>query len=63
MNLGKNLGKNSTYKLEKLYEDFIPEKVHTKICKYIIGANKYTRNIAPKGETSQFPPLLLTVKY
>ena len=55
MNLEKNLGKGSTYKLEELYEDFTPEKVHAKFCKYITGAKKYTTNIAAKGETGRFP--------
>ena len=27
MNVEKHLGKDSTYTLEELYEDFIPEKV------------------------------------
>ena len=48
INVEKHLGKDSTYKLEELYEDFIPEKVQTKLCKYIIGANKYTTNISAK---------------
>ena len=59
INLEKHLGKDPTYKLEELYEDFIPEKVHTKFCKYIIGANKYTTNIAAKGETGRFPQQLM----
>ena len=67
MNVEKNLGKDSTYKLEELCEDFIPEKIHTKFCKNIIGANKYTTNITTKGETGRFPlavnALMLTIKY
>ena len=67
MNLEENLGKYSTYKLEDLYEDFVPENVHTKFWKYIIGANKYTTNITAKGETGRFPlainALMLTIKY
>ena len=67
MNLEKNLGKDSTNNLEELYEDCIPEKVQTKFYKYIIEANKYTTNIATKGETGRFPlainALILTIKY
>ena len=67
MNVEKHLGKDSTYKLEELYEDFIPEKVHTKFCKYIIWANKYTINISAKGETGRFllaiNAFMLTIQY
>ena len=48
MNLDKNLGNNSAYKLEQLYEDFIPGKVYTKFCKYIIGANKHSKYSKPR---------------
>ena len=55
------------YSLENSYNSFLPEKVHTKFCKFVIGANKYSCNIACKGEKGRFPlaisGILLSLKY
>ena len=59
--------KNNIYSLENSYDSFLPEKVHTKLSKFVIGANKYSCNIACKGETGRFPlaisGILLSLKY
>ena len=68
INLKKKLvTKNNIYSLENSYDSFLPEKVHTKLSKFVIGANKYSCNIACKGETGRFPlaisGILLSLKY
>ena len=36
-------------------DNIIPEKVHTKFCKYILGTNKFTSNDATRGELGRYP--------
>ena len=49
------------------YEDFPPEKIHAKFCKLLIGANKYSSNLACKSEVGRYPlaisATLLSIKY
>ena len=53
--------------LEESYEDFPPKKIHTKFCKFLIGANKYSSNLACKSEVGRYPlaisATLLSIKY
>lgn len=55
------------YSLEDSYESFLPEKIHTKFCKFLIGVNKYSCNLACRGETGRLPlaisGILLSLKY
>ena len=45
----------------------MPEKVHTKFCEFLIGANKYSSNIASKSESGRHPfaitAILHNIKY
>ena len=43
------------------YDDFMPEKVHTKFCKFQIGTNKYSSNIASKSETGRHPLAITSI--
>ena len=38
-----------------IYIYIIPEKVHIKFCKYILGTNKFTSNDATRGELGRYP--------
>ena len=53
--------------LEKTFDSFLPEKIHTRYCKYILGVGKYACNMAPKAELGRFPiaisALLQSIKY
>ena len=35
-------------------DNIIPEKVHIKFCKYILGTNKFTSNDATRGELGRY---------
>ena len=45
----------------------MPEKIHSRFCKFILGVGKYTSNIASKAELGRYPliifALLQSVKY
>ena len=47
--------KVNKHDLEESYEDFPLEKNHTKFCKFLIGANKYSSNGACKSEVGRYP--------
>ena len=67
INICRNCTDASQFSLEKQYENFLPEKVHTRFCKFILGVNKYTSNLAPKADLGRYPliifALLQSVKY
>lgn len=67
LNLSKKLSGQEQFSLEKTFENFMPEKIHTRFCKFILGVNKYASNIASKAELGRFPmavsALLQSVKY
>ena len=50
-----------------LLESFLPEKIQTRFCTYILGVGKYGSNIASRAELGRFPvavsALLNSVKY
>ena len=54
LNFVKVALKINKHNLEESYEDFPPEKIHTKFCKFLIGANKYSSNLACKGEVGRY---------
>ena len=54
--------KINKHNLEESYEDFPPEKNHTKFCKFLIGANKYSSNLACKSEALALSATLLSIK-
>ena len=43
--------KNPNY----LYEEYIGEKIHTKLCKILLGVNQKTSNIACRAELGRYP--------
>ena len=54
-----------TYSLQFIdFDFFLPEKVHNRFCKFILGVNKYTSN---KADLGRYPliifALLQSVKY
>ena len=57
----------SQFSLEKHYDNFLPEKVHTRFCKFILGVNIYTSNLASKADLGRYPliifALLQSIKY
>ena len=63
----RNCTDASQFSLEKHYDNFLPEKVHTRFCKVILGVNKYTSNLASKADLGRYPliifALLQSVKY
>lgn len=67
INAYKILSSTNTHYLEESYEDFLPEKIHTKFCKFLIGVNKYSSNLACKSEVGRYPlaisAMLLSLKY
>ena len=67
INFVKLASKENRYCLEESYEDFYPEKIHTKFCKFLIGVNKYSSNLACKSEVGRYPlaisASLLSLKY
>ena len=67
LNVSKNSTNASMFTLEKRYEEFLPENIHTKFCKFILGVNKYTSNLASKAELERYPViisvLLQSIKY
>ena len=40
INSSKNPTDAANFSVEKHYEDFLPEKIHSRFCKFIIGVNK-----------------------
>ena len=44
-----------------------PERIHTKFCKFLLGVNKYSSNLASKSELGRYPlaisASLLSLKY
>ena len=67
LNLSKKLSGEQECALEKTFDSFLPEKIHTRYCKYILGVGKYACNMAPKAELGRFPiaisALLQSIKY
>ena len=63
----KIASKVNNHNLEESYEDFLPERIHTKFCKFLIGVNKYSSNLACKSEVGRYPlaisASLLSLKY
>ena len=41
LNLSKKLSGEQECALEKTFDSFLPEKIHTRYCKYILGVGKY----------------------
>ena len=50
INFVKLASKENRYCLEESYEDFYP-----KFCKFLIGVNKYSSNLACKSEVGRYP--------
>ena len=50
VNLSKKLSCDGEYTLEKTFENVLPETVHPRFCKYILGVSKYVSNKASKAE-------------
>ena len=46
LNFVRIASKVNNHNLEKSCEDFLPERIHTKFCKFLIGVNKYSSNLA-----------------
>ena len=46
--------KNPNY----LYEEYIGEKIHTKLCKILLGVNQKTTNIACRAELGRYPLMI-----
>ena len=69
LNIGRKLNSNSNISniLEKSFEDFSPENIHTRFCKYVLGVSKYASNIASRAELGRFPitifVLIQSIKY
>ena len=67
MNFVKIASKVNNHNLEELYEAFLPERIHTKFCKFLIGVTKYFANLACKSEVGRYPlaisTSLLSLKY
>ena len=62
----KLASKVNNYNLEESYEDFSPERIHTKFCKFLLGVNKYSSNLACKSELARYSlaiASLLSLKY
>ena len=63
----KNSTDASYFSLEKHYEDFLPEKIHSRFCKFILGVNKYAPILASKAELGRYlvviSALLHSIKY
>ena len=55
LNLSKKLSYEDENTLEKTFEIFLLEKVHTIFCKYTLWVNKHASNIASKAGLSRFP--------
>ena len=67
LNVSKNSTNASTFTLEKCYKEFLPEKIHTRYCKFVLGVNKYASNLASKAELGRYSviisALLQSIKY
>ena len=67
VNICRNCTDASKFSLERQYDNFLPEKVHTRFCKFILGVNKYRSNFASKADLGRYPllifALLQSVKY
>ena len=67
LNFVKVASKSNSFNLEESYEDFLPERIHTKFCKFLLGVNKYSSNLACKSEVGRYPlaisASLLSLKY
>ena len=49
--------KNDSY-FTKLCNDFIAEKLHTKVCKYVLEVSRHSTNLAVMGELGRYPLML-----
>lgn len=54
LNLDK-LSNSTEFSLESKYKNFIPDKIHTRYCKYVLGVGKYASDIASLAELGRFP--------
>ena len=67
LNFVKIASKVNNHSLEESYEDFLPERIHTKFCKFLVGINKYSSTLACKSEAGRHPlaisASLLSLKY
>ena len=43
------------FSLEDKFKTFIPENIHTKFCKFVLGVGKYSSDIATKAELGRYP--------
>ena len=43
---------------KKIYDSAIPEKFNVKLCKYILGSEKYSVNDAVHGELGRYPVMI-----
>ena len=63
----KIASKVNNHNLEESYEDFLLERIHPKFCKFLIGVNKYSSNLACKSEVERYPlaisASLLSLRY
>ena len=63
----KIASKINNHSTEESQEDFLPERIHSKFCKFLIGLNKYSSNLACKSEVGRYPlaipASLLSLKY
>ena len=41
-----------------MYEEYVGEKLHTKLCKLLLGVNQKTSNIACRAELGRFPIMI-----
>lgn len=57
LNLDKKLtvSGDKQYVLESVYQNFSPEKIHIRYCKFVLGVNKYASNIASLSELGRYP--------
>jgi exonuclease III len=46
---------NPEHKLDKGYEKLWPERLHLKMCRYILGVHNKTSTLAIRGETGRYP--------
>ncbi len=49
------------YYLEKAFNKFLPEDIHTKYCKFVLGVNRYASNVAAKGELGRYPMAMFAI--
>ena len=67
INCSKNSTDASNFSLEELYDGVLPEKIHSRFCKFILGVDKYAPNLASKAGLGKYQvvisALLHPIKY